>query len=617
MSWYCASTVVRSCPLCDTIIFGRILCKEREMRYRGMFSTVRWLVVVMVSVIALMMTSVIASPRAYASDPRRSGLSSLAPPMGWNSFYAYGPNVTQQEVEANASALRSTGLASLGYQRVTVDGGWAAETRTANGNMQPNPVTFPSGMVTLGNYIHSLGLQFGLHHAVGVTDCSGLRPGTQSAPGGAQQDANTFASWGVNYLKYDLCRFKYPAGTTPGAPDYSSVSIVSGREVLHTYDASSPSNSLSGDARVADCPDCANGKKVTAIGFAGGALTFRHVIAPRNGIYTLKITYVNVARSPADLGSRFALLSVNGRKPFATYYPVPVAPMPNGKLAPTDVGKTATLTTTVRLHRGANSVTFSDPNSKGDVIMRAYEAMATALAKTGHTISLGVCEYGLNRPWLWAPAFAENWRTTVDVSGYWQSVPAGYARGAGTEDLGAIGIVQAIDEDAGLGQYAGPGHWNKPISQMPMQSPYLSLSEKQAMFSMLSMLASPLIIGANINALSPAELSILSNRSVIAVDQDPLGVQAHRFAIQGNLQVWARPLADGSWAIAFLNVGSTPVSAALSLKHLGFRGRRLRGASSYGVKNLWTNQAYSTRGNVEATVAPQSATMLRVTPYNA
>jgi alpha-galactosidase len=133
-------------------------------------------------------------PRAY------NGLAA-APPMGWNDYNAYGLDVTEALVRETADTMVGSGLRDAGYRYVNVDDAWMDGTRDAAGNLRPDPVRFPHGMAALAAYLHARGLKLGLYEDAGLRTCGGL-PGSL---GHEQQDARLFASWGVDYLKYDNC----------------------------------------------------------------------------------------------------------------------------------------------------------------------------------------------------------------------------------------------------------------------------------------------------------------------------------------------------------------------------------------------------------------------------
>src|SRR6185312_1503164 len=130
------------------------------------------------------------------------------PPMGWNDWAHYQCSVTESVVVANADALVSSGLAAKGYKTVTVDDCWMASSRDAGGALVADATKFPHGMAWLGSYLHSKGLNFGIYEDAGSSTCGGYLGSGQPQGGGADhfaQDAATFASWGVDYLKLDGC----------------------------------------------------------------------------------------------------------------------------------------------------------------------------------------------------------------------------------------------------------------------------------------------------------------------------------------------------------------------------------------------------------------------------
>ncbi|MEU9229924.1 RICIN domain-containing protein [Streptomyces massasporeus] len=136
------------------------------------------------------------------------GSPALTPPLGWNSWNSFGCGITEAQVRQAADAMVSTGLKGAGYQYVVVDDCWFDPQRDAAGNLRANPTKFPSGMKALGDYIHSKGLKFGIYQAPNEKTCAqgvGTYPGSTGSKGHEAQDAATFASWGVDYLKYDWC----------------------------------------------------------------------------------------------------------------------------------------------------------------------------------------------------------------------------------------------------------------------------------------------------------------------------------------------------------------------------------------------------------------------------
>lgn len=124
------------------------------------------------------------------------------PPMGWNSWNHFGCNINESMIKETADAIVSTGLAKLGYKYVNIDDCWAESTRDEKGNFVARKSTFPSGIKALADYVHNKGLKLGIYSDSGSMTCSKTMPGSL---GYEEQDAKTFASWGIDYLKYDNC----------------------------------------------------------------------------------------------------------------------------------------------------------------------------------------------------------------------------------------------------------------------------------------------------------------------------------------------------------------------------------------------------------------------------
>jgi len=191
------------------------------------------------------------------------------------------------------------------------------------------------------------------------------------------------------------------------------------------------------------------------------------------------------------------------------------------------------------------------------------------------------------------PAIATSWRTDTDVG----------APG----DVPFSAVLRNIDADATSPLAAGPGHWNDPDYLGPDQG--MTATQFQTQFSMWAMLAAPLMISDNLVTMSKASLTTLTNKAVIAVDQDPAGIQGTLVSASGNGEVWKKPLINGNYAVALLNRGSTAITLATTASALG-----LPAAHSYSVTNLWNNQRSSSAGSFRSQVGGDSTVLLRVTP---
>lgn len=169
-------------------------------------------------------------------------------------------------------------------------------------------------------------------------------------------------------------------------------------------------------------------------------------------------------------------------------------------------------------------------------IMRAaYETMHQALLKTGRPIVYSICQYGFDTVWQWGPSVGgQLWRTQGDIE------PT-------IESVAAIGRAQA-----GLARFAGPGHWNDP-DMLEVGNGKLTPAQNRLHMSLWAMLAAPLIAGNNLADMSASTRAVLLDKEMIALDQDPLGKPGDRMYAEGPLEIWSRPLADGSSAVAIFN----------------------------------------------------------------
>ena len=328
------------------------------------------------------------------------------PPMGWNDWYRYGCKISEAIVRANALAMVRSGMKAAGYSYVNVDDCWQGK-RDAEGFIHPNS-SFPN-MQALGNYIHSLGLKFGIYSSPGPKTCAGH----EGSYGHEKQDAETYARWGVDFVKYDWC----------------SASKV---------------------------------------------------------------------------------------------YPP-------------------------------------------DQMQAAYRKMYEAILSTGRPMVFSLCQYGLEAVWRWGASVGGNmWRTTDDIGGDYDRVSL-------------FGFQQN-----GLGKFAGPGHWNDPdILQIGLGR--LHHNEELTQMSLWCILAAPLLAGNDLTHMSETTREILTNPEVIAVDQDPKGIEGHRVWQEGPLEIWVKPLIHHSLAVGLFNRSLSSLRMTVHFKDVGM-------PQSVQVRDLWARK---------------------------
>jgi len=376
-----------------------------------------------------------------ASANPASAAQATPPQMGFNNW-----NSTHCRDEFNETMIRgiadkfiSMGLRDAGYRYVNIDDCWANWQRDKNGNLEPNPERFPSGIKALADYIHQHGLKFGLYSSAGTSTCEPLQE-NRGFPGGLgheKQDAATFASWGVDYLKYDNC----------------------------------------------------NNQKVPAL--------------------------------------------------------------------------------------------------------KRYTAMAEALRATGRPIFYSVCEWGENKPWLWAgkpPVDAGSWRTTGDISDSYAS------------------MLKNFKQNVVLDRYATPGHYNDP-DMLEVGNGGMTDVEYKSHFSLWSIMAAPLLIGTDLRTIKPDALQILLNKDVIAVDQDPLGVQGKQVRDADGIHVIVKPLKDGSEAVVVFNESDSAQDASVGAAEIG-----LNKAGNYRLRDLWAHTDATGDGSIKVHLPAHGSAMYRISP---
>lgn len=185
-----------------------------------------------------------------------------------------------------------------------------------------------------------------------------------------------------------------------------------------------------------------------------------------------------------------------------------------------------------------------------DNMQKAYQKMAMALQETGRPIVYSICQYGLENVWEWGEKAGGNlWRTTGDINDSWEKIEE-------------IGFSQNE-----LAPYAGPGHWNDP-DMLEVGNGDLTLHENKAHFTLWCMLAAPLMAGNDLRDMSKETLAILTNPDLLAINQDVLGIQGERVNEIDGIEVWSKPLNDGSIAIALFNRGDEQRDISFDYKDL-------------------------------------------------
>jgi alpha-galactosidase len=241
---------------------------------------------------------------------------------------------------------------------------------------------------------------------------------------------------------------------------------------------------------------------------------------------------------------------------------------------------------------GVDYLKYDNCNNEGISAQTRYLAMKNALAATGRPIVLSLCVWGQDDvATTWGPSTGNLWRTTGDISANFASMLSNF---------------NTNEQSAGS---SAPGQWNDP--DMLEVGNGMSSTEDQSEFSLWAEMAAPLIAGTNIAGVSSTTLSILTNKSVIAVDQDSLGIQGSEVSTAGGLDVLAKPLSNGDVSVALFNTTASTATITTNTSAIGKSG-----ASSYTLTNLWTGATSSTSSSISASVPSHGTVLYRVSGGN-
>jgi len=243
----------------------------------------------------------------------------------------------------------------------------------------------------------------------------------------------------------------------------------------------------------------------------------------------------------------------------------------------------------------------------------AYTTMSRAIRAAGRPMIFSLCEWGNHQPWLWAKNVGQLWRTTSDIH-------AGFDKDLSYGSWTSYSVMHILDLQVPIRQYAGPGHWNDP--DMLEVGNGMSYAEDKAHFSLWCMLAAPLIAGNDLRKMSDQTKSILTNKEVIAVDQDSLGVEGFRYYSFDGLEIWVKPLKNNAIAVCFLNRSSRQqniyynwkdhdITDSISNMHIDFNG------GSYSLRDLWSQKNMGTTDKTfKQSIGSHEVIMLKLSKIN-
>ena len=524
----------------------------------------------------------------YTKDEMYNNGAALTPPMGWSSWNTFRQRIDENVILEIADAVKKSGLADAGYVYINLDDCWHSSMRDENGRLQGDFSTFPHGIKWLVKKINDLGLKAGIYSSNGTLTCESL-PGSLY---NEQIDAETFAEWGIEYFKYDYCHHEL---IPTKAPYIDGVSII-GNSIKNEIVFKAKDAVLKGDAKVIVEDD--NYSYVKGLCSGLGTIEFNNIEVPEDGEYIFTL----IMRKHTCNG-QFCVVTVNGTDKYDLYIAEHKAFSREGRRQ-----------IKVNLKAGRNIITITNPvASSMDSAAIQYERMGKELVKATKKyaeennceekkILYSICEWGWNKPWKWGGKAGNIWRTTPDIRPTWTSV---------------VGIYEF---NVRLDEYARPGAFNDP-DMLEVGNGNLTYEENKSHFTLWAMMAAPLILGNDIRDFIKADgtvdfdnkvLQILTNKDVIAVNQDKLGIQCKRIKT-GLKDVLVKPLVNNEVAVCFFNKTNSKTEMSCSIAEIhNVINVKLPKSEKFVCKELWDKTETIISDQVSATVEPHGVKVFKI-----
>ena len=520
--------------------------------------------------------------------------SALTPPMGWASWNKFRNHIDQDKIYETAKAMKNSGLADAGYTYVNIDDCWQSSMRDRDGKLQGDLGTFSRGMQPLIRDINGLGLKVGLYSSNGTLTCEDM----PASLGNEVLDAKTLVSWGCEFFKYDFCHNESISGDCPAVEKIELNRLDYDGDDVNTFKVLEPEDAtFTGRARVIKLDSVPSKKAIGYINHGAGTAEFEVTDLPK-GRYALTVVHQKNFRRKDS----YAQIIVNG-KLYEMFFP-------KGK-GFSDTGRTQL---EVELKDGMNKIKIFNPVvTRADSAYIQYKRMGDALKEASQQwadftntpvkpITFSICEWGTAKPWEWGAKAGNMWRTTHDIFANWKS------------------IMFIYNYTLKLYKFAAPGHWNDP-DMLEVGNGKLSEDENRSHFSLWCMMAAPLILGNDIREFvdengeadkENAVLKIVTNKRLIAVDQDALGKPAKRIKKSRGIDIIARPLSNGDVAVCFLNCKSCSNSVRYNISDLSAdEYLNFPSASSYELHNLWSDER-TTGTTISATMPKHGVMVYRI-----
>ena len=503
--------------------------------------------------------------KTYDLKPVDNG-APKAPIMGWSSWNTFRNRIDEELILDTAKAIKNTGLFDAGYRYVNLDDNWHSSERTVDGKIQGDPAKFPSGIKALITRLNEMGFKGGLYSSNGTLTCEDLPASLYRE----NLDARTFAEFGAEYLKYDYCHHEI---ISKYAPIVYGIELSGNGSETVFYDCKKAI--LSGNAKFMkdDIVEC--GFHVSGLDKNSGYMEYE-IEVDNGGEYVLTVCI----RKKGDKYKKCLAALINNDD--IVLYDIP---------AQKKFNNTARFQKKVNLKAGKNVIRLFNPiaRTSDSAFLQYYnmgkELTAAAKEREGEfkPIVYSICEWGWNSPYKWGAKAGNMWRTTPDIRPWF------------------FWIKLIYGHTIKLYGYTAPGHYNDP-DMLEVGNGNLTYNQNLSHFSLWCMMSAPLVLGNDIRKITKNVLDIVTNKDMIAIDQDELGKPAKRF-VKGTVDVIARPLSNGRTAICLFNRAKTAKKKTVDVKTI-LCDKYINGQikKSYKIKDVWANETFESDGIIHAKV---------------
>lgn len=533
----------------------------------------------------------------FAKKPR-------LPAMGWNSWNAFGSGNTEELTKAMVLKIKELELDKLGYEYVVLDDGCYHPERI-DGHLKADEVKFPSGFKAMADFVHGHGLRFGMYNDIGDRLCSGAKVGIY---GYEKTDCEDYIKWDIDFIKVDNCYYMWDNATFAD-PENAKYSFAP--NIRSIYFAGNTYHAVSDAEITGTCAEAKDGY-VTFIGTFDGTAPDHSPVGSRSSELVFEVEIdepniyelvVNYATGKEEGVGSWLQIAINDYVVFDEMLPETESPETFKDSAPIKIKFN---------EPGFNKIRIMN-HRRQENTLHSYTEIRSELEKAGdRDIVFSICEWGKTQPQNWGHKVGDSWRILNDIT--FQVGADGNHGTAAWECDYTTSITSQYNKAVIMDEFAGLGRgWNDPDMLVIGMDGIDNIMCRSHM-AMWCMLNSPLMLGVDLRRVTKGDeiYNIISNKDLIALDQDSLGVQAKRIFttykcnepdqeyIRDNnrIDILAKPLSDGSIALGFFNLSqeekeAPSISCEEILNKIGNKTANKKlfaNAKEYKIKDLYTGE---------------------------